>query len=104
MNAWLRVTHYALRITRYDSEGKQRMRLRRVLFVAIVALGFMLPPALATRAASASEHSRFTFHVSDPRVTFQNQPAVGMRASAGFGDDGSYVIGSWFPVRVELDN
>jgi hypothetical protein len=32
------------------------------------------------------------------------QSGLAVAAHAGFGDDGSYVIGEWFPVRVTLDN
>src|SRR5438105_4223222 len=32
------------------------------------------------------------------------QPQVGMSARGGFGDDGSYLMGEWFPVRVSLSN
>src|SRR5437867_9666423 len=32
------------------------------------------------------------------------QPQVGMSARGGFGDDGSYLMAEWFPVRVSLSN
>ncbi|MEO5950883.1 MAG: hypothetical protein ABIQ44_00265, partial [Chloroflexia bacterium] len=34
----------------------------------------------------------------------QIQPQITVRASAGFGDTGTYLIGEWVPVRVTLDN
>ena len=32
------------------------------------------------------------------------QAAVTISATAGYGNDGSYLIGAWFPVRVTLNN
>ncbi|MDQ5825913.1 MAG: hypothetical protein M3441_17095 [Chloroflexota bacterium] len=75
------------------------MRALRVIFLSIVVLGLALPATLPTNAAPPA-HS--PHHVS--RFTFQTQPGVTMTATAGFGEDGSYAMGEWFPVRVTLDN
>lgn len=34
----------------------------------------------------------------------QGQPQITVKASAGFGETGAYLIGEWVPVRVTLDN
>ncbi len=75
------------------------MRALRPIFLSIVVLGLALPATLPINAAPPA-HS--PHHVS--RITFQNQPGVTMTATAGFGEDGSYAMGEWFPVRVMLDN
>ena len=75
------------------------MRALRAIFLSIVVLGLALHATLPTNAAPPA-HS--PHHVS--RFTFQNQPGVTMTATAGFGEDGSYAMGEWFPVRATLDN
>src|SRR3954464_15304765 len=33
-----------------------------------------------------------------------SQSSIGLQARAGFGDQGDYIIGEWFPVHVTLSN
>src|SRR5437660_1493908 len=40
-----------------------------------------------------------------PQSAISNQQsAITLTVHGGFGDDGAYVVGEWFPVRVTLDN
>src|SRR5438128_1637552 len=38
------------------------------------------------------------------RLNAVQQSAIALTVHAGFGDEGGYVIGEWFPVRVTLNN
>lgn len=58
------------------------VRLLMALTVAFAALQFAVPLGAAPAA----------------------QPKIGLAAEAGFGDDGTFLIGEWFPVRVTLSN
>ncbi|HVF99163.1 MAG TPA: hypothetical protein VND68_04945, partial [Chloroflexia bacterium] len=75
------------------------MRAFRAILPALVLLGLMLPATLPARTGQTA--------ASPGRVgnaAFQTQAGVKMVATAGFGEDGTYIIGDWFPVRVMLDN
>lgn len=80
------------------------MRLFQKILIATIiltALASTVVPALA--AQQMLDLSR-----QANRYSFQGQSGgqnpVKMQARAGFGDDGSYLMGAWFPVRVTLDN
>ncbi len=63
------------------------MRIVRALPVLALVLGLLVVPAPRAGAGQLSQ-----------------QPAPGVTAHAGFGDDSSYVMNEWFPVRVLLTN
>ncbi|HET6314075.1 MAG TPA: hypothetical protein VFH60_09585 [Chloroflexia bacterium] len=75
------------------------MRAFRAVLPILVLLGLMLPGIVPVQAAPPA--------ASPARVasaTFQTQAGVRLVTTAGFGEDGSYAMGAWFPVRVMLDN
>lgn len=62
----------------------RKARLVVALFVALGVLSSAIAPAWANSAAA--------------------QPKVVMTARGGYGDDGSFIMGEWFPIYVALNN
>lgn len=80
------------------------MRLFQKILIATVILTALASTVVPARAARqmlglSRQASRYSFQGQSG-----GQSQVKMQARAGFGDDGSYLMGAWFPVRVTLDN
>lgn len=80
------------------------MRLFKKLLIALVIVGIFVSSIIPARAVQQSlEPSKQLSSLG----SFQGQSGSGgvkIQARAAFGDDGSFLIGAWFPVRVTLDN